>query len=660
MTPSLATSSKTDEARLVQSITNNQKSGKVSVATLQTDDRVLARITDGIYRQPASALRELISNAYDADAMTVVIQTDAPRFDQITVRDDGVGMDIRALSRLIHHIGGSSKRRNEGAEFGTSNKKDPSRSPGGRRLIGKIGIGLFSVAQLTRHFQIVTKVKGANYRLVAEVILKTYTEEEIAKAPKPRGEKVETGTVRIVSVHADDIASHGTDIILMNLRPQAKELLQSKVLWEQLGRTPEAGDDSLPMLRRPSYHIGRLASGSKTTVLVPPRLPWKKSDAPEERFRLLYQAILDEQSTVERNPRLETSLDNYLRMLWTLSLASPVDYIEDHPFDVMPSDELTFYQLSVGTAGPATRLKLAGKDTVRKKLEYKAPERGSTPPFRVLVDDVELRRPIRFDDLPETAQAIKTPLLFVGRAEPDLSKVSDEERGGSLAFEAYFLWAPKIVPKENNGLLIRISDASGTLFDDTFAKYQVSELTRLKQITAEIFVLHGLDAALNIDRESFNTSHPHFQYIARWVHRALRQIANTLKQLASVEHEERAARQRSSANAELSRVVRTEVARAGNRSDSEPSDIDFQDGPSLTEKRKQGQLALSAQRVFAPLNRKSKQGKNQRGKQDLFRKQIRAVAQVLDAYGLLEDLTYEEQEEVLRAIVAIFAVGTGA
>jgi hypothetical protein len=120
---------------------------------------------------------------------------------------------------------------------------------------------------------------------------------------------------------------------------------------------------------------------------------------------------------------------------------------------------------------------------------------------------VELLRPIRFHDLPQTSQAIKQPILFVGSTAPDLSKISSEERGGELAFEAYFLWAPKIVPKENNGLLIRISDAAGTLFDDSFGKYQVSELTRLKQITAEIFVLKGLDAALNIDRESFNTFH---------------------------------------------------------------------------------------------------------------------------------------------------------
>src|ERR1700680_2155089 len=76
-------------------------------AFLATDQRVLARITDGIYRQPASALRELISNAYDADAREVAILTDAPRFSSIVVRDDGFGLSPATLAHLIKNIGGS-------------------------------------------------------------------------------------------------------------------------------------------------------------------------------------------------------------------------------------------------------------------------------------------------------------------------------------------------------------------------------------------------------------------------------------------------------------------------------------------------------------------------------------------------------------------------
>src|SRR5271166_6391305 len=121
-----------NEEELIKNIKSNLDTGKVSHATLATDDRVLARITDGIYRQPASALRELIANAYDADAQNVYIQTDAPKFSRITVRDDGNGLSIEALASLIHHIGGSPKRTKMGVALNVVNRRDTSLSPGGR------------------------------------------------------------------------------------------------------------------------------------------------------------------------------------------------------------------------------------------------------------------------------------------------------------------------------------------------------------------------------------------------------------------------------------------------------------------------------------------------------------------------------------------------
>jgi hypothetical protein len=74
-----------DEDQLADKIVRSGETGKAVETKLTTNERVLARITDGIYRQPASALRELISNAYDADASEVVILTDAPRFSSIIV-----------------------------------------------------------------------------------------------------------------------------------------------------------------------------------------------------------------------------------------------------------------------------------------------------------------------------------------------------------------------------------------------------------------------------------------------------------------------------------------------------------------------------------------------------------------------------------------------
>src|SRR5216684_7020249 len=152
---------------LANQIRASEKTRKPAEAKLATDERVLARITDGIYRQPSSALRELISNAYDADAKKVVILTDAPRFATVIVRDDGNGLTPEALANLIKNIGASPKQSSVGAEIGVTDKEDVTLSLSGRKLIGRLGIGLFSVAQLTRHFQVLTKTKGSNFRAIA-------------------------------------------------------------------------------------------------------------------------------------------------------------------------------------------------------------------------------------------------------------------------------------------------------------------------------------------------------------------------------------------------------------------------------------------------------------------------------------------------------------
>src|SRR4051794_38508132 len=84
------------------------ETGEQIELSLDTDDRVLARVTDGIYRQPASAIRELLANAYDADATEVAVLTDAPRYSEILVRDNGNGMTAAVLLNMIQHIGGSA------------------------------------------------------------------------------------------------------------------------------------------------------------------------------------------------------------------------------------------------------------------------------------------------------------------------------------------------------------------------------------------------------------------------------------------------------------------------------------------------------------------------------------------------------------------------
>jgi hypothetical protein len=643
-----------EERRFTEDMRASRASGKAAEAVLRTDDRVLARITDGIYRQPSSALRELISNAYDADATEVYIETDAPRFSQIMVRDNGRGMDEAALSRMIHHIGGSSKRTTLGAGLGVTDPSDSSLSPGGRRLIGKIGIGLFSVSQLTSHFQIITKIKGKDYRLFADVILKTYSEEN---GGEPSDGRYETGRVRVISVPADDLDSQGTQIILQELHPRARDILRSRERWERyIEQQAVPEDERDPLVSAPAYHSGFLArepdpADGELIFRFNPELPWERSDTPLARFEKLHGALASQVGSTTERPDLAKTLDTYLGTLWTLSLSAPLEYLHKHPFDLGAPDGVGAFRLSSGR-GRAVPIELSGGKTIRQVAGLAASSKAPAGGFKVFVDEVELRRPVTFEWWPSERQAIGHPLMFIGAYKPDLSGVPSEMRGGDLEFEAYLFWNSKIVPKENNGVLVRINGASGALFDDTFMKYQVSEQTRLRQITAEIFVSRGLDAALNIDRESFNFAHPHYVLLSNWLHRSLRQLTNTHKAL-SQEIRDREAEAEQAVSADrlgefASRTWRNARREAADR----PPPIEVVATPSeAAARRREGVIAFDRRQMGAatpPAGKKARQGAAER------ERKLKAVATILDGFGVLDDMAYEDQHRLLNAILAVF------
>ena len=180
---------------LSEKIRGAVQSGHPVETELATNQRIIARVTDGIYREPWAAFRELVANAYDADATQVTIETGVPEFGHLVVRDDGIGMQPETLSYILHNIGGSSKRRAVGVALKTTLTGSYDRSPGGRPLIGKIGIGLFAVAQLTQQFQIITKAAGENVRMSATVTLQTHNDSDFGESEKP----YVAGTVTIVT-----------------------------------------------------------------------------------------------------------------------------------------------------------------------------------------------------------------------------------------------------------------------------------------------------------------------------------------------------------------------------------------------------------------------------------------------------------------------------
>lgn len=650
---------------LAEWLSKKGNEGRVVKTRLKASERVIARVTDGIYRQPASALRELISNAWDADANDVTVITDAPRFSRIYVRDDGVGMSYETLSRLLHSIGGSAKRNSEGQELGVTSHSDPEKTPGGRQVIGKIGIGLFSVSQLSRRFRIVTKVKGEDYRLVAEVKVRAYSEDDSDDAAREADDSFVNGEVLITREHFPDLNAHGTDIILEDVKPRVRDMLRSADRWKALDEKDEAiarGDiDTAHSIRatEPKYHSGwiknfSLREDSPAVLSRPPNIPWNTDTPANCRMGALIDAIEKESNRIER-PELASTLDSYLEMLWTLSLSTPVNYVDTHPFDLDGASGIGLYWISNETRGQAIELQLKDKQTVRDAVREQAPgnptlEDGRIAPaghFRVTIDGFELKRPIRFKYIRTDTRSLGRPMLFVGRYEPSLEKVDPALRGGDFGLEGYLFWNGKIVPKENNGVLIRIRGSSGGEFDPTFFKYQVSEQTRLRQITTELFIRKGLDAALNIDRESFNFSHPHVQFVALWLHRAIRQLTNRHKDISKKEREKKK-EAISLANRDSITAHSQKVWESLRSNDEEPDIVIERDRSSAEAKRSQGYMAIA--REDMPTLASATKSSDYEDKEV----KVRALMRVLAAYEVLDGRSYNEQQELIEAILRIF------
>jgi hypothetical protein len=555
------------------------------------------------------------------------------------IEDDGIGMSPRALAHLLYHIGGSAKRTSSGADLGITNSADPNRSPGGRPLIGKIGIGLFSVAQLTQSFQVITKVAGDDKRTIANVLLRQYSE----RLPENPDAEYEAGKVLVWREPALDIETQGTTIILDGIRPQTRETLRSADIWEAVYGTGEAEDDS-PRVKPPLYHIGSVQP-SDEDLLRPgegrSHLPWSSSDTPQAAFRRLVDSVWDAIYQGTPNPRLERLFDYYLRMVWELSLWCPLPYVDVHPFDLTIADNITAFRIFGGRH--ENELNLGTGQSVRYAADLGTNVR-SPDDFTITVDDLELLRPIRMRNLPVTSSAIKKPLLFVGKEFYAFNGVDVEVSGGPLSFEAYLIWAPKIAPTDHQGVLIRMHDATGTLFDPTFLRFPVSEQRRLTQITCEIFVTRGFDGAINIDRESFNFAHPHVVQLTKWLHASLRRVIAVQKRLASAALQERRTRGAEQKENRADQIV-DEIWRDRTNDDgTEPPEVVFTDRMD-SEPSSETSYLFPRSRVVGDYY-----GPFAQERQNAAESRLGKIAQIMAAYGLLDNLSVDERIELLEAI----------
>lgn len=172
--------------------------------------QILEVLSSGIYSTPENALKELVSNSFDADATNVVIRA-RPEFSTLTVTDNGIGMDAQEFVSHFDLISRSEKR------------SLSDLSPSGRPYIGRIGIGFIAVSQLCNTMTVISKKRKTNEKFQADISFKKFrTVEARAK------EFYEVSDYTLTRFEAEEFEDGFTIVVLSDLKDSFKAILQDK------------------------------------------------------------------------------------------------------------------------------------------------------------------------------------------------------------------------------------------------------------------------------------------------------------------------------------------------------------------------------------------------------------------------------------------------
>jgi hypothetical protein len=505
---------------------------EVEYIPLKVSSGILLHIGAGIYNSVAGAIKELVSNAYDADATRITISTNYPDFDKITVVDNGSGMTEATFAKAMSTIGSSLKREMTPQGLTPTYK---------RPIIGHLGIGLMALSQVCDVAFIESQAAGAETRFVAkldfsairnrsreqmlastlELLQSRQQEAKLTSGGKSEIQRVqdilETLTAASVAKDAEYIAKRkkqkrlqgehlgycliyprlsavpggqGTKITLYPLDPAVVATFQDR----------NRDLDALPKRLLPDEYQSSLATQETKT---------KKTRNIEEEERLWQERrerinAYDWRELCEllRQGRLAYQvLPQYHQFLWELATMSPVRYFSD---------------------GPVT-LKSVLQDEYKQLEEFK---------FSVTVDNRELFKPVLL------------PSANIARIEPsDLREeldyfidtfkhtiqVGEGRNKVELRFRGYLFWQrSQIQPSTIRGIKIYIRNVGIGLYDHTLMNFSaVNPTSRAGQLSGEIYVESGLENALNVDRNSFRETDAEYVALRDYIWKRLGSAART-------------------------------------------------------------------------------------------------------------------------------------
>ncbi|HEV2449084.1 MAG TPA: ATP-binding protein [Thermoplasmata archaeon] len=251
-----------------------------TVFDFQVALKVIKHISSGIYRTPGGAIKELVNNAFDAQATVVQIDTDRPSAKSIVVRDNGIGMTASLVERAFQHIGASIK----------VSQESPYEGKIDRQVIGQFGIGILASAHVSKQVRIETFPKGEEKGLLIELDLRPYFEYE---------QQIKT----------------------------LEEFTGGTVRYKEIARAGRTGTTvSLYKVERGSnFHRAITKKGLKLA-----EYPADSRSTADEGTRM-HRFV--ERLEKEPNCRSIERLQGRDQLLWELGAISPVEYLEGGPID---------------------------------------------------------------------------------------------------------------------------------------------------------------------------------------------------------------------------------------------------------------------------------------------------------------------------------------
>jgi hypothetical protein len=441
-------------------------------------DPSIIRELSGIYKPFGKAFKELISNAYDADADVVAVKL-SDDFATLEIHDDGAGMTPFELREDFAKLGGSRKRLVTGV------------TAKGRARIGHKGIGFLAVARYCNAMEVVsTTTRRHTGTLNGDFKGKTIDVAGLIKIPIPRTlvcprliikSLIVTSEIGKTRLKAVDYLIDAKGILSLHRRVRGRHLsfeIKYEVDCRDLELTAVLNFEYLLGLENRT-DLNEIRDFCRLEIRELNQLdPGIARHYTKVTLKGLKEFVIRDLKAPRKGGWVRNieSLSGIERLIWQIQRCAPIQY-----------------------SLPESMMHLLGQPSLNSELKSLEKLVFSGPG----IHNLELSRPVWSIDATDASNVVMLPI--------DINSAGVRAKGYVLGH------SEAITPAEYRGIAIRVRNVQiGTPgFFGLEEKLSGQNKGILSQITGELNVLEGLDStdALNPGRDSFYEENPHYKLL---------------------------------------------------------------------------------------------------------------------------------------------------